>query len=397
MSRLRFLTAGESHGHSLLVTLEGIPADLPILANDFEPMMKARQSGYGRGPRMKIETDEVEILAGVRHGKTLGSPLALCIRNRDFSNWQQTMSANPVDTSSPQEESPRPPIHRPRPGHADLVGGQKYNQRDLRNILERASARETAARVAAGVVAKKLLHHAGVHTIGYVRQTGSIRAPSPGVQTPADVAALEGKLLGSELRCPDRECEASMKDQIREAAHAGDTLGGVFEVAVVGLPPGLGSHVQWDRKLDGRLAQAVMSIQAVKGVEIGNGFENAGLRGSSVHDAITYDSLAFGRATNRAGGLEGGITTGQPLIVGGALKPISTLKKPLQSVDITTKESFEAVYERSDVCAIAAASVIGEAMVALVLADAILEKFGGDSLGEMLRNLRGYQEQLAHY
>jgi chorismate synthase len=397
MSRLRFLTAGESHGPSLLVTVEGIPADLPILASDFEPMMKARQSGYGRGPRMKIETDEIEILAGVRHGKTLGSPIALCVRNRDFSNWQQTMSVHPLDPSSPAEESPRPPIHRPRPGHADLVGGQKYNQRDLRNILERASARETAARVAAGVIAKKLLQHAGIHTIGYVTQTGDVAAPSPDVRSSVDVEALEARLRDSELRCPSRECELSMKNQVREAAHAGDTLGGVFEVAAVGLPPGLGSHVQWDRKLDGRLAQAIMSIQAVKGVEIGSGFENASLRGSRVHDAITYDGSAFARATNRAGGLEGGITTGEPLIVRGALKPISTLKKPLQSVDIVTKEAFEAVYERSDVCAIAASSVIGEAMVALVLADAILEKFGGDSVGELTRNLQGYQDQLARY
>jgi chorismate synthase len=386
MAHLRFLTAGESHGPELTVIVEGVPAGLALLAANVDPMLARRQRGYGRGARMKIESDAVSFRGGVRDGKTLGSPIAMVIANRDHENWRDRMATEPL------QQVPEP-VTRPRPGHADLAAGLKYNHRDLRNVLERASARETAARTAAGAVAKHFLAAVGIDVFGHVSSIGAEQAD---VQQLPD-AEIRTRAQASDLACADPQGEARMKDAIRAAAHAGDTLGGVFEVRVLGLPPGLGSHVQWDRKLDGRLAQALLSIHAVKGMEIGHGFAQTALPGSQVHDAIAYEAGGFRRTSNRAGGLEGGVTNGEPLILRGALKPIATLKKPLMSVDIESKQAFEAAYERSDVCAVAAASVIAEAMVALVIADAVLEKFGGDSMQETQRNIAGYKAQVAAY
>jgi chorismate synthase len=337
---------------------------------------------------MKIETDRVEIVAGIRNGETLGSPITLSITNRDYENWRERMAPSPLP-ATPE------PLTRARPGHADLSGGMKYDRHDLRDILERASARETAARTAVGGVARKLLAAVGIDVFAHVVAIGPVEAGVPEVS----LDALRARSRASDLACADPEAEAKMKDAIRETAHAGDTLGGVFEVIATGVMPGLGSHTQWDRKLDGRLAQALMSIQAIKGVEIGDGLRAARSRGSHVHDAIHYDSGAhvFTRPTNRAGGLEGGITNGEPVVCRAAMKPIATLKKALESVDVVTKEAFDAAFERSDVCAVAAASVVGEAMVAIVLADALLEKLGGDSMRELLRNVEGYRAQLAAY
>ena len=388
MSRLRFFTAGESHGPSLTVLLEGMPAGLALLAADIDGDLGRRQRGYGRGARMKIEQDRCEITGGVRGGETLGSPIALSITNRDHASWLGRMDAAPMATT-PE------PLTRPRPGHADLAGGLKFDRHDLRDVLERASARETAARTAAGAVARKLLLAVGIEVFAHVIALGPVEAPP----FEGDLEALRELARASDLACGDAETEARMKDAIREAAHQGDTLGGVFEVVATGLPPGLGSHAQWDRKLDGRLAQAVMSIPAIKAVEIGDGCAAARLAGSRVHDPIGYDAGAkrFTRPSNRAGGLEGGISNGEPLICRGFMKPIATLRRPLPSEDVVTKEAFEAAFERSDVCAVAAASVVGEAMVALVLADAVLEKHGGDSVRELVRNARGFAEQVRQY
>jgi chorismate synthase len=383
MGHFRWLTAGESHGPKLVAVVEGVPAGLALLAEDIDGQLARRQKGYGRGGRMKIETDRATILSGVRGGETLGSPIALCIDNRDHENWQGRMGAAPFAT-------PPEAVTRPRPGHADLAGGMKYDRHDLRDVLERASARETAARTAVGAVARKVLSAIGVDVFAHVVAIGEAAAHLDG--EPA--AVLRERSAGSDLRCADPKAEVRMKDAIREAAHAGDTLGGVFEVVATGVPPGLGSHVHWDRKLDGRLGQALMSIQAIKAVEIGDGWAGATRRGSLVHDAIGYDQAqrAYVRPTNHAGGLEGGITNGQPLVCRAAMKPIATLRHALPSVDVVTKEPYLALVERSDVCAVAAASVVGEAMVAIVLADAVLEKFGGDSMGELARNVAGYLE-----
>ena len=389
MSRLRWMTAGESHGPRLTALVEGIPSGMPLLAEDIDVDLARRQRGYGRGGRMKIETDQVEIVGGVRGGETLGSPIALSITNRDHASWVDRMSPGPLP-------SPPEPLSRPRPGHVDLAGGLKHDRHDLRDVLERASARETASRTAVGAVCRKLLAGAGIDVFAHVVAIGPVDAP-PGLTTPPE--ELRARSRASDLACADADAEARMKIAIRDAAHAGDTLGGVFEVVATGVLPGLGSHVQWDRKLDGRLAQALMSIQAIKGVEIGLGFLAARSPGSGVHDPIHYDGehRRFTRPTNRAGGLEGGITNGMPVVCRAAMKPIATLKKALASVDVRTKEAYQAAFERSDVCAVAAASVVGEAMVCIVLADALLEKFAGDSLRELTRNIDGYRAQLAEY
>lgn len=388
MSTFRWLTAGESHGPELVAIVDGIPAGLALLAEHIDSDLARRQQGYGRGGRMKIETDRVRILGGIRGGVTLGSPIAMAIVNRDHENWLGRMGAAPFD-------SPPEPLLRPRPGHADLAGGLKYDRSDLRDILERASARETAARVAVGAVARRLLGELGIEIFAHVVSIGSVEADTEGL----DPAELRARAALSDLRCADPAADKKMREAILETAHAGDTLGGVFEVVATGLPPGLGSHVHWDRKLDGRLAQALMSIHAIKGVEIGLGFEAARRRGSRVHDPIGYEASTqtFTHESNGAGGLEGGITNGMPLVCRAAMKPIATLKKPLASVNIATKQPDDAAFERSDVCAVAAASVIGEAMVAITLAGEVLEKFGGDSLDELVRNFRGYEEQLRRY
>ena len=389
MSRLRFVTSGESHGPRLTAIVEGIPGGLPLLAEDIDSDLARRQRGYGRGGRMKIETDRVEFVGGVRGGETLGGPIAMSIVNRDHGNWLDRMSPGPLP-ATPEA------LTRPRPGHADLAGGLKYDRHDLRDILERASARETASRSAVGAVCRKLLGAVGIEVFAHVVAIGPAEA-DPASELSA--VELRERARASDLACADASAEARMKEAIRDAAHAGDTLGGVFEVIAIGVMPGLGSHVQWDRKLDGRLAQALMSIQAIKGVEIGLGFGAARVRGSHVHDAIHYDDVGrrFSRPTNRAGGLEGGITNGEPVVCRVAMKPIATLKKARASVDVQTKEAYEAAFERSDVCAGAAASVVGEAMMCIVLADALLEKFGGDSLRELARNVEGYRAQLARY
>jgi chorismate synthase len=387
----RFTTAGESHGRALVAVLEGLPAGLPVDTEQINHELERRQWGYGRGGRMKIERDRAEIISGVRHGLTLGSPIALMIDNKDWANWTDVMAVAPADV--PLEKSRR--VKRPRPGHADLAGGQKFGARDLRNVLERASARETAARVACGALAKQLLAAFDIKIASHVIQLGGLP------ETPLELAWEEIAAIPDDapLRCADSEAEARMVALIDEKRRAGDTLGGIFEVVTRGLLPGLGSHTAWDLKLDGRLAQAIMSIPAVKAVAIGAGAEASGLPGSEVHDEIAYNdtSKTFIRQTNRAGGLEGGITNGEELRVRGHLKPISTLRRALRSVDIDTKKEESASFERSDITAVPAAGVIGEAMIALVLAAAMREKFGGDSLGEMRRNFDGYREQLRGY
>jgi chorismate synthase len=388
MSRLRFFTAGESHGPRLTVIMEGLPAGLELLAADVDGDLARRQRGYGRGARMKIEHDRCDFIGGVRGGQTLGSPVAMSLENRDHASWVGRMDAAPMAVT-PE------PLTRPRPGHADLAGGLKLDRHDLRDVLERASARETAARTAAGAVARKLLLALGIDIFAHVVAIGAVEArPFTG-----DLNRLREVARASDLACADPAAEALMKDAIREAAHRGDTLGGVFEVVATGVLPGLGSHAQWDRKLDGRLAQALMSIPAIKGVEVGDGCAGARKPGSLVHDPIGYDAAArrFTRPSNHAGGLEGGITNGEPVVCRAHMKPIATLKRPLPSVDVVTKEPFDAAFERSDVSAVAAASVVGEAMVALALADAVLEKHGGDSMRELLRNARGYADQARAY
>jgi chorismate synthase len=387
----RFTTAGESHGRALVAIVEGLPAGMPVDVEQINHQLARRQQGYGRGARMKIESDRVEILSGVRHGLTLGSPLALMIENKDWANWTKVMSAEPQDLAP--EKSRR--VKRPRPGHADLAGGLKYNARDLRDILERASARETTARVACGALAGQLLGNFGVEIHSHVIQLGGI--PEQPLELTFDqIAAIPDD---APLRCGDGSAQQRMVEMIDKKKSEGDTLGGVFEVAARGVVPGLGSHTAWDLKLDGRLAQAVMSIPAVKAVSIGAGTEASSLPGSEVHDEISYneETKEFIRASNRAGGLEGGVTNGEEIRVRGHLKPISTLRRALSSVDIDTKQEERAAFERSDITVVPAGGVIGEAMVALVLASAMREKFGGDSLGEMKRNFEGYREQLRGY
>jgi chorismate synthase len=387
----KFTTAGESHGRALVAIVEGMPSGIVIDVEKINHELWRRQRGYGRGGRMKIEKDQAQILSGVRHGKSLGSPIALMIENKDWQNWTDVMSVEKVDE---EIEKPRT-VTRPRPGHADLAGGLKYQSRDLRDILERASARETAARVACGAIAKQLLENFSVEILSHVVQLGGI----PEKPIEADWETIKNISEDEPLRCADKEAQAKMVELIDDAKKEGDTLGGVFEVVAKNVVAGLGTHTSWNEKLDGRLSQAVMSIQAVKAVSIGAGVEGASLFGSQVHDEIAYDkdTQQFTRPTNRAGGLEGGITNGEELRVRGFLKPISTLRKALRSVDIDTKEESLAAFERSDVTAVPAAGVIGEAMVALVLAQAMREKFGGDSLEEMKRNFDGYCEQLMRY
>jgi chorismate synthase len=387
-----FTTAGESHGPALAAVIEGLPAGLKISADFINHELWRRQQGYGRGGRMKIETDTVQILTGVRHGETLGSPIAIIVENRDFKNWQDVMAIEPLD--APPERDRK--VIRPRPGHADLVGGLKYDRRDLRDILERASARETTMRVAVGAIAKRLLAEFGVELASHVIRLGEIAVQNP--EVPWDqVHALYDDVM---LRCAEKDVEAQMIARIdRAGVEEGDTLGGIFEIIARGCPPGLGSHTSWAVKLDGQLAQAVMSIHAVKAVEMGEGVANASKPGSQVHDEIVYndDSKSFARTSNRAGGLEGGMTNGEELRIRGYLKPIATLRKRLRSVHIDTKETLEADFERSDVTAVPAAGVIGEAMVAIVLARVMREKFGGDSLKEMQRNFEGYRRQITEY
>ena len=394
MRRISFRTAGESHGRALTTILEGIPAGLSVSTErDVDPELRRRQGGHGRGRRMQIESDRAELLSGVRLGETLGSPISMVIWNRDAENWAAAMSPLPPEA----EVNPKAlrAMYLPRPGHADLVGVLKYDRRDTRDVLERASARETAARVACGAIAKRLLAEVGVRVGSHIVSIGDVVARCP-ERLPED---LNAAVDGDPVRCLDPEASARMTAAIDHAKEEGDTLGGVFEVVATGVLVGLGSYVSWDAKLDGRLAQAVLSIHAVKGVEVGLGFEGARRPGSQVHDPIEADpdkprSSALGRASNRAGGLEGGVTTGEPVVVRAAMKPISTLRRPLPSVDLRDGSVADAAVERSDVCAVPAAGVVGESMVALVLADALLEKFAGDSLGELLRNLDGYLDHL---
>ena len=395
----KFTTAGESHGKALVAIVEGVPSGLEVDIKAIDHDLWRRQQGYGRGGRMKIEKDTVEIVSGIRHGRSLGSPIALTIKNDDFVHWEDVMSVDPPES---EPKNPRT-VTRPRPGHADLAGGQKFQTRDLRDILERASARETAARVACGAIAKQLLAAFGIEVKSHVIKIGSAQAV-PLWKTWEEISAIPSD---SPLNCADEAAEREMIMQIDDATADRDTLGGIFEVVAKGLPVGLGSHTSWSEKLDGSIAQALMSIHAVKAVEIGTGVANAAKRGSEVHDEIFYESESengestgpsgFHRKTNRAGGLEGGITNGEELRVRGYMKPISTLRKPLSSVDIETKKEDLAAFERSDITAVPAAGVIGESMLAIVLANAMREKFGGDSILEMRRNFEAYCLSLSEY
>jgi len=385
---IRFLTAGESHGRGLVCIIEGLPANLELSSEYINRELERRQRGYGRGGRMKIEKDNVQILSGVRFGKTLGGPIALFIENKDWENWKEKMA---VEGERPETAVP---FTRPRPGHADLAGGIKYNQRDLRNILERASARETACRVALGAVCKRFLEELGVFVGSYVVSIGPV---SPPIEE-QDLVKRHQLAEQSEVRFPDPSKDKEFMELIDRAKEMGESLGGVFEVFAVGVPPGLGSHVHWDRKLDGRIAQAMMSIQAIKGVEIGLGFEASKRFGSEVHDEIGYrEGEGYFRYSNNLGGLEGGITNGMPIIVRCAMKPIPTLTKPLRSVDVLTKEEVRAGKERTDVVAVPAASVVGESALALVLADAFLEKLGGDFMEEIKERYRIYLEHVKSF
>src|ERR1039458_3919662 len=382
---LRLITAGESHGPGLTCIVEGLPAGLRLRPEDLNADMARRQLGHGRGGRMKIERDAAEVTAGVRHGCTLGGPIALQVANRDYANWEERMSPWPVDAEVAE-------VHLPRPGHADLVGMQKYKQTDVRNILERASARETAARVAGGALCKAFLGALGVEIYSHVVQIASVHAPAgERPLTPDDFAAVDS----SPVRCLDAEATKAMVREIDELRKANESLGGVFEVQAFGLIPGLGSHISWEERLDGRLAMAICSIQAIKGMAIGDGFAVAGLPGSRAHDEIFFSSeRGYYRQTNRSGGLEGGMTTGEPLIVRGAMKPLPTLTQPLRSVDTATHEPAQALRERTDSCTVPAAGVVGEAMVALVLADAYRAKSGGDHIDDVLEAVRAYEERI---
>jgi chorismate synthase len=387
---LRFLTAGETHGLQLTAIIEGLPSNLEIDFAALDYQLRRRQKGYGRGRRMQIESDSAQIVAGVRHGKTTGAPLAIVIENKDWTHWKTVMSVEPVEG----DDETKRRVHRPRPGHADLNGGLKYNLKDLRNVLERSSARETAARVACGAVARQLLEKFGIRIAGFVISIGDVTAKIPDM--PLD--ELIAKTEESPVRVADPEAEKRMIELIDQAKKDGDSLGGVVCCIVEGVPVGLGSHVQWDRKLDGRIAQAVVSINAFKGVEFGLGFEAGRRPGSQVHDPIMYErGRGFYRASNNAGGIEGGMTTGEPIVVRGVMKPIPTLYKPLASVDIDTKEPFLAQVERSDTCAVPAACVVMEHVVAWEVARAFLEKFGGDSMEEIRANYENYLRQVAEY
>jgi len=406
MGNIRFVTSGESHGKGLVGIIEGIPAGLPVSSANIDKELKRRQGGYGRGARMKIEADHAEIISGVRWGKTIGSPITILTENKDWPNWQDVMSTAKPPTPSLLKGGKGGFVTRPRPGHADLTGALKYDQKDIRNILERSSARETAMRVALGAIAKKFLSTFNIKIGSYVIQIGTVSTPSltlppRGVGqgwrgashlTPHDLLSLFEKAEESPVRCPDKEVSKKMIKLIDKAIKEGNSLGGIFEVFATNVPIGLGSHIQWDKRLEGRLAQAIMSIQAVKGVEIGLGFEMSKRFGSEVMDEIFYsqESGSFFRKTNNAGGIEGGMTNGMPIILRAAMKPIPTQRKPLRSVDMITKKAVEAAYERSDICAVPAVGVVAEAMVALTLADAFLEKFGGDSVSETKRNFHSY-------
>lgn len=389
---LRFFTAGESHGQALVAWISGLPAGVPVDVEFVNAELHRRQLGYGRGGRQKIEKDRADLLAGVRHGHTIGAPIAIRIENRDWPNWEKAM---PVEDSEGAEDARRP-LTAPRPGHADLAGALKFDFHDARYVLERASARETAARVAAGALAKLYLRQFGTEVLSHVIGVGSVLLER--IAPWEEIVRVCGN-LDSPLRCVDAATEARMKAEVDGALRAGDTVGGVFEVVAHGMPPGLGSHAQWDEKLDGRLARAVMCIQAVKAVEIGEGIAASHSHGSQIQDEIHYDAARkrFTRSSNHAGGLEGGITNGEDVVVRGYLKPISTLRTPLETADLKTKESVKAAYERSDICVVPAAGVAGEAMVALVLAEAYAEKFGGDSLFEAKRNYEGYMKQLDEF
>ncbi|WP_422755728.1 chorismate synthase [Micromonospora sp. WMMD708] len=388
---LRWLTAGESHGPALVALVEGVPAGVAVTSADIAGELARRRLGYGRGARMAFEQDEVEVVGGLRHGVTLGSPVAVRVGNSEWPKWRTVMAADPVDAEELAGQARNAPLTRPRPGHADLAGMQKYGHTDARPILERASARETAARVAVGAVAKALVRQAvGIEIVSHVVELGSVAA-KPGLRpVPEDAERIDA----DPLRCLDPDASARMVAEVDAAKKAADTLGGVVEVLAYGVPPGLGSHVQWDRKLDARLATALMSIQAIKGVEIGDGWVQARSRGSEAHDEIVPTATGVRRVTDRAGGLEGGITTGEPVRVRAAMKPISSLNRALSTVDVTTGEAATAINQRSDVCAVPAAAVVAEAMVALVLAEAVVEKFGGDSVAEIRRNVTGYLDSL---
>jgi chorismate synthase len=388
---LRWLTAGESHGRALVAICEGIPAGVEISTSDVVAALARRRAGYGRGARMKFEQDEAEITAGVRHGRTMGGPVAITVGNSEWPKWQTVMSADPVPADELAGQARNEPLTRPRPGHADLAGMQKYGHDDARPVLERASARETAARVALGELARRFLSQAlGAAIVSHVVAIGSVGAAEGTLPGPGDLAAVDA----DPVRCLDQAASAAMVAEIDAARKDGDTLGGVVEVVAHGLPPGLGSHVHWDRRLDGRLAGAMMSIQAIKGVEIGDGFTTAARRGSQAHDEIEPGQGGVRRLTNRAGGIEGGMSTGDPIRVRVAMKPISTVPRALATIDVRTGEPARAINQRSDVTAVPAAGVVAEAMAALVLADAALEKFGGDSVAETSRNLAGYLEAL---
>ncbi|MFB9757714.1 MULTISPECIES: chorismate synthase [Bacillaceae] len=384
---MRYLTAGESHGPQLTTIIEGVPAGLPLLAEQINEELARRQKGHGRGRRMQIEKDEAQILSGVRHGVTLGSPIALAVENRDFKHWTKIMGAAPLDQEEDSEIKRK--ITRPRPGHADLNGAIKYGHRDMRNVLERSSARETTVRVAAGAVAKRILEELGVKVAGHVLEIGGVKAEKTAYTS---IDELKEVTEASPVRCLDEEAAVKMMQAIDDAKKNGDSIGGIVEVVVEGMPVGVGSYVQYDRKLDAKLAAAVMSINAFKGVEIGIGFEAAHKPGSVVHDEITWDEQAgFSRKTNNAGGLEGGMTTGMPIVVRGVMKPIPTLYKPLQSIDIDTKEAFQASIERSDSCAVPAASVVAEAVVAWELACALVEQFGQDRIDLLKENIEKHK------
>jgi chorismate synthase len=388
---LRWLTAGESHGRALVALCEGLPAGIEVSTADLAVALARRRAGYGRGARMKFEQDEVELTGGVRHGRTLGGPVAIRIGNTEWPKWDTVMSADPVDAEILAAQARNAPLTRPRPGHADLAGMQKYGHDDARAVLERASARETAARVALGELGRRLLRQVlGAELVSHVVALGTVSVPDGLVPGPDDQEAIDA----DPVRCLDPVVSAAMQAEVDAARREGDTLGGVVEVVVHGLPPGLGSFVHWDRRLDGRLAGALMSIQAIKGVEVGDGFATAARRGSAAHDEIDGSAAGVRRRTNRAGGIEGGMSTGEPIRLRAAMKPISTVPRALATVDVKTGEPARAINQRSDVTAVPAAGVVAEAMVALVLADAVLEKFGGDSVAETTRNADGYLKAL---
>ncbi|SFX00382.1 chorismate synthase [Thermoactinomyces sp. DSM 45891] len=387
---MRYLTAGESHGPQLTLIIDGVPSQVPFSKEEIDHQLHRRQKGHGRGRRMQIERDEVQIMSGVRFGKTTGAPIALVIENKDYTHWQKVMNPFPM-----QEEADKRKLTRPRPGHADLNGAIKYDHRDLRDVLERSSARETAARVAAGAFARQILTLCGIEIAGHVLQIGGVKA---GRVLHVPLAEFIARTEASPVRCLDPEAEQAMMKEIDDAKAEGDSIGGIVEVIVEGMPIGLGSHTQWDRKLDAKIAQAIVSINAFKGVEFGIGFEAAHLRGSQVHDEIIWSKeRGFTRATNRLGGFEGGMTTGEEMIVRGVMKPIPTLYKPLMSVDIDTKEPFAASIERSDSCAVPAASVVAEAVVAWEVAQALLEKFPADTAEELIEQVLRYREHTRHF